>query len=107
MSVNKLLLTLTLGLSAQLSLAETIWLDVRSSMEYAMGHIDGAVHLPHTKVSEQAEKLLPNKDDEILVYCRSGGRAGKAEAVLKSMGYTHVKNIGGLNDAEKLKENVK
>jgi phage shock protein E len=96
-------LVLMLAVTTHTTWAETVWLDVRSTLEYSMGHIEGAVHLPHTDVTEQASTLLPNKDDEILVYCRSGGRAGKAEAMLSKMGYSNVKNIGGLADAEKLK----
>lgn len=87
------------------ALAETIWLDVRSSVEYKMGHIKGAVHLPHTEIANQAQLLLPNKDSEILIYCRSGGRAEKAKNSLKALGYHNLKNVGGLSDAEKIQRN--
>ena len=103
MKFKSLLCLLLLTAASQFTTADTIWLDVRSTLEYKMGHLDGAIHLPHSEVSEQANTLLPNKDDEILVYCRSGGRAGKALTKLKAMGYNHVKNIGGLEDAAKLK----
>jgi phage shock protein E len=99
--IKQLSLGLILVMTSFSIMAETIWLDVRSSSEYESGHIQGAIHLPHTNVTEQANSLLPNKDDEILVYCRSGGRAGKAETMLKELGYTNVKNIGGLADAKK------
>ncbi|MFT7109930.1 MAG: phage shock protein E [Psychrobacter glaciei] len=99
--IKQLSLGLVLVMTSFSIMAETIWLDVRSSSEYESGHIQGAIHLPHTNVTEQASSLLPNKDDEILVYCRSGGRAGKAEAMLKELGYSNVKNIGGLADAKK------
>ncbi|MFT6327354.1 MAG: phage shock protein E [Crocinitomicaceae bacterium] len=100
---KKLTTGLILTIASFTALAETIWLDVRSSSEFSSGHIEGAIHLTHTNVTEQASSLLPNKDDEILVYCRSGGRSGKAETMLKELGYTNVKNIGGLADAKKLK----
>lgn len=103
MKVNKILVTTVLTLISQSILAETIWLDVRSSSEFKMGHIAEAIHIPHTEVKSRAANLLLNKDDEILVYCRSGGRAGKAEQSLKALGYTNVKNIGGLEDAKELK----
>jgi phage shock protein E len=99
--IKQLSLGLILVMTSFSIMAETIWLDVRSSSEYESGHIQGAIHLPHTNVTEQASSLLPNKDDEILIYCRSGGRAGKAEAMLKELGYSNVKNIGGLADAKK------
>lgn len=103
MKLTSLLCLLVLTATSQFITADTIWLDVRSTLEYKMGHLEGAVHLPHSEVSEQASTLLPNKDDEILVYCRSGGRAGKALTTLKALGYNNVKNIGGLGDAEKFK----
>jgi phage shock protein E len=99
--IKQLSLGLILVMTSFSIMAETIWLDVRSSSEYESGHIEGAIHLPHTNVTEQASSLLPNKDDEILIYCRSGGRAGKAEVILKELGYTNIKNIGGLADAKK------
>ena len=105
MKLNKILIVTALALTSQLTLAETIWLDVRSTSEFKSEHIKGAVHLPHTEVDTLAANLLPNKDDEILVYCRSGGRAGKAEKRLKALGYKNVQNIGGLEDAKELKTN--
>lgn len=102
--LKKLSLGLILSVASFTTMADTVWLDVRSTLEYSMGHIEGAVHLPHTDVTQQASALLPNKDDEILVYCRSGGRAGKAETMLIKLGYSNVKNIGGFDDAKKLKE---
>ena len=103
MNLKNILCIVLLASTSQLSLADTIWLDVRSTLEYKMGHLEGAIHLPHSDVSEQATALLPNKDDEILVYCRSGNRAGKALAKLEAMGYSNAKNVGGLGDAENLK----
>lgn len=103
MKLKTLLCSTLLTFCAPFVLADTIWLDVRSTSEFNTGHIDGAVHLPHFQVAEQASILLLNKDDEILVYCRSGNRAGKALTMLKKLGYNQVKNIGGLGDAEKLK----
>jgi phage shock protein E len=93
-----------LALITQISVADTVWLDVRSDSEYKMEHMSSSVHLPHSDISKQAETLLPNKDDEILVYCRSGNRAGKAEVALKKLGYTNVTNVGGLGDAKTLKK---
>ncbi len=83
-------------------LSDPIWLDVRSTSEFDTGHIEGAIHLPHSEVNAEADKLLPNKDSEILIYCRSGGRAEKAKRALKTLGYTNIRNIGGLEDAQEM-----
>jgi phage shock protein E len=73
-------------------------LDVRTADEWAEGHVRGALHID---VQEIMNGQLPDtpKDTELLVYCRSGGRAGMAAAVLKRAGFTNVQNIGGLEEA--------
>ena len=75
-----------------------ILLDVRSQEEYVDGHIKGAILIPDHKISEQAEQQLPDKDALILVYCRSGRRSKKAAGELASLGYTNVKEFGGIID---------
>ena len=72
-------------------------LDVRTDSEYAEGHIPGAVLLPDYEVEERAEEMLPDKDQLILVYCRSGNRSKTASTILAEMGYTNVKEFGGIN----------
>jgi len=96
------LLSILLACVSAPVLSEPIWLDVRSTSEFNTGHIEGAIHLPHSQVNQSATKLLPNKDSEILIYCRSGGRAEKAKNALKTLGYTNIRNIGGLDDAEEM-----
>ena len=78
--------------------AETdcVILDVRSEEEYAQGHIPNAVLLPHTEVSSRAETVLPDKEQCILVYCRSGNRSKLAAADLAALGYTDVVEFGGI-----------
>ena len=76
-------------------------LDVRTQEEFAAGHIPGAVLLPVDLIeakSEEVAKVLPDKDAEILVYCRSGKRAHRASQVLADMGYTNIEHIGGIMD---------
>jgi len=72
-------------------------LDVRTQEEYDTGHIPGAVLLPHDTVSKHAESMLPDKDQLILVYCRSGNRSKQASEALVQLGYTNVVEFGGIN----------
>ncbi len=73
-------------------------LDVRTADEYDQGHIPGAILIPDTELSSRAEAELPNKDEAILVYCRSGRRSAAAAEKLSSMGYTQVFDFGGIID---------
>ncbi len=75
---------------------EYIILDVRTE-EFNSGHIEGAVLIPDYEIAERAEAELPDKDMLILVYCRSGNRSKRASEVLVSLGYTNVKEFGGIN----------
>lgn len=75
-----------------------IILDVRTAEEYAEGHIPNAVNLDHEDVPSQAEAMLPDKDALILVYCRSGRRSKIAADALVELGYTNVKEFGGIID---------
>ena len=75
-----------------------ILLDVREENEYLLGHIPGALLLPHQLVRKRANDLLPDKDALILVYCRSGRRSKIAAQTLSEMGYKNVKEFGGILD---------
>ena len=90
-------------LFAQALFAESnpVIIDVRSTEEYNSGHIENAWHMPHTEIGTLITKKNIAKDTPIILYCRSGGRAGKAKKVLSQMGYTAVKNGGGLKDMQK------
>ena len=71
-------------------------LDVREPDEYAGGHIPGAVNLPLERI-KAGETLLPQDLDRlILVYCLTGRRAARAVKALTALGYTKVKNVGGI-----------
>ena len=98
----KLILAIVLSTLTSLSFAQPLLLDVRSQAEYDAGHAHGALLIPHDTITEQAPKLLKDKNQEIKVYCRSGNRAGKAVSSLKAMGYTNVENIGSLKNAHAL-----
>ena len=74
-----------------------ILLDTRTREEYDQSHIPGALLIPHTEIAQRAEEELPDKDQVILVYCRSGNRSKQASEALAELGYTHVKEFGGIN----------
>lgn len=75
-------------------------LDVRTQAEYDEKHIPNAVLIPDYEIEEKAESVIPDKDTLILVYCRSGRRSKAASQKLAEMGYTNVKEFGGINDWE-------
>jgi rhodanese-related sulfurtransferase len=73
-----------------------ILLDVRQPEEFAEGHIKGAKLLPVDEIAQKASSVLPDKNARILIYCRSGMRAGTAAKQLDKMGYTNVFSFGGI-----------
>ncbi len=75
-----------------------IIIDARTQEEFDEGHIEGAIMIPEYEISERAEKELPNKEQLILVYCRSGRRSKIASQALVDLGYTNVKEFGGIID---------
>ena len=74
-----------------------IILDVRTKEEYAAGHIPGAINLPNEDIQDQKPEVLPDTDQIILIYCRSGHRAGLAAEKLAKLGYKKLYNFGGVN----------
>ena len=72
--------------------------DVRNQDEYEQGHIPGATLVPLPSIRELAAKELPQKDRQLLVYCRSGRRSKQAAGILVELGYTNVKEFGGIID---------
>lgn len=77
---------------------EVILLDVREQEEYDQSHIPGAVLLPVGTISEEtAGAVIPDQEDTVLVYCRSGNRSKTAAAALAQLGYTNVYEFGGIN----------
>ena len=80
--------------------SEYIIIDARTQEEYDKGHIPGAILIPEYEIADRAEKELPDKDQLILVYCRSGRRSKIAAEELVKLGYTNVKEFGGIIDWE-------
>ena len=77
---------------------EHIILDTREQDEFDEGHIKGSILIPYTEIESKAEEMLPDKDNLILVYCRSGRRSKIAAESLANLGYTNVKEFGGIID---------
>jgi rhodanese-related sulfurtransferase len=81
----------------RLASGEKVFLiDVRTPEEYKEGHIPKSILVPLDSLRGKIEKAVPQKDSEIIVYCRSGARAGTGQSELIKMGYTNVKNLGGI-----------
>ena len=73
-------------------------IDARTEDEFAEGHIENAILIPEYEIAQRAEKELPDKEQLILVYCRSGRRSKIASEELVKLGYTNVKEFGGIID---------
>ena len=73
-------------------------IDARTEEEFAEGHIENAILIPEYEIAQRAEKELPQKNALILVYCRSGRRSKIASEELVKLGYTNVKEFGGIID---------
>lgn len=75
-----------------------IILDVRTREEYEEGHIPNAICIPNETIGNNEIKELPDKNQLILVYCRSGNRSKQAAEKLKKLGYTNIIEFGGIVD---------
>lgn len=75
-----------------------IILDVRRPDEYATGHIPNAINIPNENIGTDEISQLPNKDQLIMVYCRSGRRSKEAAEKLVKLGYTNIVEFGGILD---------
>lgn len=78
--------------------SDVIILDVRTEEEYKSWHIENSMLIPIDDLEYKAEEVLVNKEQKILVYCRSGNRSKTAADLLVKMGYTNVYDFGGIKD---------
>ena len=78
--------------------SDYILLDVRTAEEFEEKHIPGAINIPNETISSEEIPELPDKDQLILVYCRSGNRSKQASRKLAEQGYTNIVEFGGIND---------
>ncbi len=82
---------------------DAVWIDVRSPQEYASGHLPGATLIPFDGIEVGVSRLGLAKDTPIYLYCAVGGRAEVARQRLLAMDFRHVSNVGGLEDARRLR----
>ena len=75
-----------------------IILDVRTAEEFAEKHIPNAINIPNEIIGSEEIEELPDKNQLILVYCRSGNRSKQASEKLAALGYTNIYEFGGIND---------
>ena len=73
-----------------------VLLDVRTKEEFREGHIEGAINIPLANLAYDVENEVPEKDQEIVLYCRSGVRTLTAAEILKELDYTKVYDMGGI-----------
>jgi len=85
---------------------EAVWIDVRTLVEHKIDNIPGDLRIPHDEILQAVTQKIVDKRTPIKLYCRSGGRAGKAASVLEQAGYVAVENVGGIDDARK-QRNIK
>ncbi len=78
--------------------AEYVIVDARTAEEFAEGHIPGAILIPYDEITETAENILTDKNKTILIYCRSGRRSKIAAEALLALGYTDIREFGGIID---------
>ena len=76
----------------------SIILDVRTEEDFSSGHIKGAILIPYDEIETKCDSILTDKERLILVYCRSGRRSKIAAEKLVELGYSNVKEFGGIID---------
>lgn len=75
-----------------------IIIDVRTESEYQQGHIKNAINIPNESIDESVSDILTDKDQLLLVYCRSGNRSKQASEKLAKLGYSNIYEFGGISD---------
>tara|TARA_B110000196_G_scaffold112926_1_gene98157 strand:- start:18 stop:341 length:324 start_codon:yes stop_codon:yes gene_type:complete len=100
--VKKLVLILTFIFISLSSVSKELIIDVRTFEEWNQGHLSSAKRIEWQEISKKIQDLDTNKDDQIILYCRSGKRAEKAKIILNGLGYMDVVNAGSLLEAKTL-----
>ena len=83
------------GIDEVKDMADATLVDLREDSEWDKGHLPGALHLSRGVLEVRAEKLLPDKDAPLVLYCGGGSRSALAADVLQEMGYTNVRSMAG------------
>ncbi|WP_049721615.1 rhodanese-like domain-containing protein [Gilvimarinus polysaccharolyticus] len=87
---------------ASIAASETVWIDVRTADEYAEAHLPVAVNISHEIIVDNIAQYAPDKNTQIVLYCRSGRRADAAKTALEQLGYHRVVNAVDLDGAADL-----
>lgn len=74
-----------------------LYVDVRTAQEFASGHVQGALNIPVEEIAQRWNELEPYRDQQIIVYCRTGRRSARAIEVLQTHGFTNLENGGGFD----------
>jgi len=104
MNIYKILSGFCLFLAVGVVSADPVWIDVRTVEEYQADHIDGDANIPLAELDAKKLAETYGNDAEIMLYCRSGNRAGQALTILETAGFSHLVNAGGINDVRALRD---
>lgn len=74
--------------------SSVVWIDVREDSEWEYGHLPGVVHVPMSRMTENAFSRFP-KNQKLIIICRSGGRSKSATLALRGMGFIHAQSLSG------------
>jgi phage shock protein E len=100
----KAITTMVLALGFSQVMADPVWIDVRTIEEYTADHIEGDANIPLAEIDVDALAATYGKDAELMLYCRSGNRAGQAKSLLEAAGFSNVTNAGGISDVREVRE---
>jgi phage shock protein E len=101
--LRSILLLFLATLGGSVAWADPVYIDVRTVEEYSADHIEGDLNLPLAELDTEALAARFGKDAELVLYCRSGARAGQALQQLVTAGFTNVSNGGGISDVRQLR----
>jgi len=101
--MNLFSVLLLLLISSTISAGEPVYIDVRTWVEHQVDNIDGDERIHVSEILDGVESRYPDKSTPIRLYCARGVRAQTAMDRLKAAGYTDVQNLGGIDDARKLR----
>lgn len=99
--MKRVLLLAVFALASLAASAKTVIIDVRTPDEYSLGHLDGAINIDHQVIGQRIGMTGVSKEDEVILYCRSGRRSAIAADTLKGLGFKNLKDYGGMEDARR------
>jgi phage shock protein E len=99
--MKKFLMAAVLMLLIPVSWGKTFLIDVRTPEEFSAGHIEGAINIEYQGIEQKITQSGADRNDEVILYCHSGRRAGIARDTLLKAGFVNVQNYGGMEEARK------